>query len=111
MDTILNVGMSDIVVEYLLQLNPGLKRFALDLHRRFLHQYGVLVLRHSSNKYEKILTEARARDDVQSNDKLSVDGLTFVVSEFRRFTNVPEDPYEQLHKVIEAMYQHSYSPK
>lgn len=111
MDTILNVGMSDIVVEYLVQLNPGLLRFALDLHRRFLNQYGVLVLRNSAYKYEKILTEARERDSVQSNDKLSVDALTFVVAEFRRFTNVPEDPYEQLKNVIEAMYQHSYSPK
>jgi pyruvate, orthophosphate dikinase len=111
MDTILNVGMSDQVVEYLIELNPGLRRFALDLHRRFLYQYGVLVQRNPAHRYEKILTDARERDNVHSNDKLSVEALTFIVSEYRRLTNAPEDPYEQLACVIEAMYQHSYSPR
>jgi hypothetical protein len=111
MDTILNVGMSDQVVHYLIELNPGLRHFALDLHRRFLYQYGILVLRNPAHKYEKILTEARDRDHVTSNDKLSVDALTFIVSEYRRITQVPEDPFQQLCAVIEAMYQHSYSPR
>jgi pyruvate, orthophosphate dikinase len=111
MDTILNVGMSDQVVEALIDLNPGLRRFALDLHRRFLYQYGILVQRNPAHRYEKILTDARERDHVHSDDKLSVDALTYIVSEYRRMTSVPEDPYEQLACIIEAMYQHSYSPR
>ena len=111
MDSILNVGMSDQVVHYLIDLNPGLRHFALDMHRRFLYQYGILVLRNPASKYEKILTAARDRDGVQTIEELSVDALTYIVSEYRRITRVPEDPYEQLTAVIEAMYQHSYSPR
>jgi hypothetical protein len=111
MDTILNVGISDYTVGAITQINPGLLHFALDLHRRFLYQYGVLVLRHPAQRYENILEEARDRDDVTSDDKLSVDALTYVLSEFRRFTHAPENPMEQLKNIIEAMYEHSYTPQ
>lgn len=111
MDSILNVGMSDSVVEALINLNQGYTRFALDLHRRFLYMFGTLVLRNATSKYERVLAQAMDQDRVDSASALSVEGLTFVVGEFKRFTSAPDDPYLQLRMVIEAMYQHSFTPR
>lgn len=110
MDTVLNVGMTDTVVTYLSELNQGYTKFALDLQRRFIYMFGTLVLRIPTAKYERVLARAVERDGVTNPSALSVDSLLYVVSEFKEFTNVPEDPYLQLRMVIEAMYQHSFSP-
>lgn len=111
MDTILNVGMNDVVVSYLTGLNQGYTKFALDLHRRFLYMFGVLVLRNSAAKYERVLATAMDMDEVDNVASLTCQGLAYVVGEFKRFTAAPDDPYEQLDMVIEAMYQHSLSPR
>jgi hypothetical protein len=109
LDTILNVGMSDAVVALLTDL--GYSKFALDLHRRFLYMFGTLVLRNAASKYERVLAQALGMEGVNNVAALSAEGLVFVVGEYKRFTAVPEDPYLQLRMVIEAMYQHSLSPR
>lgn len=111
MDTVLNVGITDSTVEYIIAQNPGHTRFALDLHRRFLYSFGTLVQRNNAIRYQRVLATARDMDRVDSNDQLTVDGLTYVVGEFRTLTKAPDDPYEQLRMIVEAMYQHGFSPR
>lgn len=118
MEAIFYVGMSDSLVGSLTQINPGLLSFALDLYSRFILQYGVLVYRIPPQRYENILQDAHKRypltctDNIirKEKEKLSRDGLLFVITEFKRFTHVPENPMEQLKMIIEAIYSHSYIP-
>jgi pyruvate, orthophosphate dikinase len=110
MDTVLNVGVTDATVTYLTELNQGYTKFALDLQRRFIYMFGTLVLRLPTAKYERVMAHAVQRDGVTNPSALSVDSLLYLVREFKQFTAVPEDPYIQLRMVIEAMYQHSFSP-
>lgn len=103
MDTVLNVGINDACVQAIID-HTGNRRFALDLHRRFLQLFGNTVLKVNHREYEKRTNEAMSRDGVESETQLSVESLVFLIGEFRALSPVPDDPHLQLMMTIEAIF-------
>jgi pyruvate,orthophosphate dikinase len=103
MDSVLNVGVNDIVVQRLidLTLNP---RFAYDVQKRFLQIFGTVVMKVSKESYLKITNEAKARDGVSKDSQLSVAALQYIVREFKKLVEIPADPFEQLKLTIDSIF-------
>ena len=104
MDTILNLGINDEVVEALAK-KTGNAKFA-DSYRRFLQMYGVVVMEVEAeagehhDPYEVILDKAKAKAKVEDDSGLKENDLREVVAaaliKKRSGQNFPEDPREQL---------------
>jgi pyruvate,orthophosphate dikinase len=115
MDTILNLGINDQVVEALAK-KTGNAKFAWDSYRRFLQMYGSVVMgveAHAGehhDPYEVILDKAKAKAKVKDDSGLSVKGLQWVVAEFKALIkkrsgkNFPEDPMTQLIGSVNAVF-------
>src|SRR5580700_10604904 len=115
MDTILNLGMNDEVVEVVAE-KSGNPRFAWDSYRRFLQMYGDVVMgvQKSPNEdhdpfevvIESVKREAGVKDDVE----LTADNLKGLVENFKQLIkersgkNFPQDPRQQLWGAIGAVF-------
>jgi pyruvate,orthophosphate dikinase len=115
MDTILNLGINDEVVEAL-SAKTGNSKFAWDSYRRFLQMYGSVVMgveAHAGehhDPYEVILDKAKAKAGVSDDSGLSEADLRGVVAEFKKLIKkrsgkaVPEEPMTQLYGSINAVF-------
>ncbi|MDR1199941.1 MAG: pyruvate, phosphate dikinase [Prevotellaceae bacterium] len=115
MDTILNLGLNDKVVEGLAR-KTGNPRFAWDSYRRFVQMYGDVVLgMKPANKtdidpFEKIIEELKEKKGVKLDTQLSVDDLKELVIKFKAAVKTqtgkdfPDDSYEQLWGAICAVF-------
>ena len=103
MDTVLNLGMNDSVADLIAE-QTGSKRFALDLHRKFLNMFGHVVLKVDQREYERRTTVAMEEESVDEVSRLSLNGLERLVKEFKTLGPVPSDPHVQLKMTIEAMF-------
>jgi len=113
MDTILNVGMNDAIVETVAARTNN-ARFAWDCYRRLIQMYGNVVHEMKTEEgspFEAILEEIKQTLCITDDTQLSVENLQELVSLyktcFRRFTgeDFPQDPYAQLFNCIEAVYR------
>ena len=107
MDTILNLGLNDAVVEGL-ALKTGNGRFAWDSYRRFVQMYGDVVLgmkpenKNDIDPFEEILEQLKEEKGVELDNQLSVDDLKELVAKFKAAVlkktghNFPDSAYEQL---------------
>jgi pyruvate, orthophosphate dikinase len=114
MDTILNLGMNDEVVEGVAEEthNP---RFAWDSYRRFLQTYGGVVMGVQKEHYEDhdpfetIIDEVKRSANVEKDTDLSANNLKTIVEQFKRLIKestgktFPQDPQEQLWGAIGAV--------
>jgi len=115
MDTILNLGINDQVVEALAAKTANPK-FAWDSYRRFLQMYGGVVMgveKHDNehhDPYEVILDKAKAKAKVSDDSGLNEGDLRYVVEEFKKLikkragTAFPEDPMAQLYGAVNAVF-------
>ena len=115
MDTILNLGINDEVVEAL-SARTNNPKFAWDSYRRFLQMYGSVVMGvekedgEHHDPYEVILDKAKAKARVKDDSGLSADDLQLVVAEFKKLIrkragrSFPEDPMEQLYGSVNAVF-------
>ena len=115
MDTILNLGINDQVVEALAK-KTGNPKFAWDSYRRFLQMYGSVVMgveAHAGehhDPYEVILDKAKASAKVKDDSGLKEKDLRWVVAEFKKLIkkrsgkNFPEDPMAQLKGAVNAVF-------
>lgn len=110
MDSLLNVGINDEVVQRLIS-NTANPKFALDLHRRFLQMYGTIVMKIPKEKYLNIIEEERALEGVALESDLGIVSLQNLIRKFKEVAEVPSDPYEQLRRSIEAIFCSFYSPR
>jgi hypothetical protein len=103
MDSILNIGVNDVVIRRLLDqtMNP---RFAYDVQKRFLQMFGTVVRKVSNENFLKIIVEAKARDGVTKDSELSTQALQQVIQEFKKLVDVPDDTFEQLKLAVEAIF-------
>jgi pyruvate, orthophosphate dikinase len=115
MDTILNLGMNDEVVEIVAE-KTGNPRFAWDSYRRFLQMYGDVVMGVQKRENEdhdpfevlidSVKEEAGAKEDVE----LTADNLRVLVEKFKQLIkersgkNFPQDPRQQLWGAIGAVF-------
>jgi len=107
MDTILNLGLNDAVVEGLSR-KTGNARFAWDSYRRFVQMYGDVVLgmkpenKNDADPFEEILDHLKEAKGVELDNQLSVDDLKELVTKFKAAVkkqtghDFPESAYEQL---------------
>jgi len=109
MDTILNLGINDEVVEGIAKLtnNP---RFAYDAYRRFIQMFGDVVLGINKNEFEAILEEKKKERGVQWDSELTIEDLKEIVKRFKEVYKkygyeFPQDPRKQLDTAIEAVFK------
>jgi len=109
MDTVLNLGMNDGVVEGLAS-KSGNPRFAWDSYRRFLEMFGNVVLNIPRPLFEDELDNIKYEAGVLEDAELSTEQLQKVVERFKAvYDNMglsfPEDVYQQLELAIGAVFQ------
>ncbi|MHB8567637.1 MAG: PEP/pyruvate-binding domain-containing protein, partial [Nitrososphaerales archaeon] len=108
MDTILNLGLNDDVLKYLIS-TTGNERFAYDAYRRFIQMYGKIVERIDGGEFEELIQKKKDAVGAKNDVDLSAKDLSDLVSEFKRHfkqktgREFPRDPQEQLRKAIEAV--------
>jgi len=115
MDTILNLGLNDDVVEGLTR-KTGNARFAWDSYRRFVQMYGDVVLgmkptnKEDMDPFEKIIEEVKHAKGVELDNELSVDDLKELVTKFKAAVKAqtgkdfPTSAYEQLWGAICSVF-------
>lgn len=115
MDTILNLGLNDEVVEGLSK-KTGNPRFAYDAYRRFVQMYGDVVLgmkpvnKDDVDPFEAIIDDVKKARGVQLDNELEVDDLKELVKRFKvaiveqTGKEFPTDPMEQLWGAICAVF-------
>lgn len=115
MDTILNLGLNDEVVEGLAR-KTGNPRFAYDAYRRFVQMYGDVVLgmkpvnKEDADPFEEIIDKVKADKGVKLDNELGVDDLKRLVVLFkaaikeRTGADFPTNPMEQLWGAICAVF-------
>jgi pyruvate,orthophosphate dikinase len=115
MDTILNLGLNDEVVEGLAR-KTGNPRFAWDSYRRFVQMYGDVVLgmkpvnKNDIDPFEEIIEEVKNAKGVKLDNELEVEDLKELVGKFKAAVkkqtgkDFPTDAYEQLWGAICAVF-------
>ncbi|MDL2213837.1 pyruvate, phosphate dikinase [Bacteroides sp. OttesenSCG-928-N06] len=115
MDTILNLGLNDEVVEGMTR-KTGNARFAWDSYRRFVQMYGDVVLgmkpvnKNDIDPFEAIIEEVKEAKGVELDTELSVDDLKELVAKFKAAVksqtgkDFPESAYEQLWGAICSVF-------
>src|SRR5574344_565525 len=115
MDTILNLGLNDKVVEGLTK-KTGNPRFVWDSYRRFVQMYGDVVLgmkpvnKTDIDPFEEIIESVKSAKGVKLDTELSVEDLQQLVARFKTAVkkqtgkDFPEDAYEQLWGAICAVF-------
>ena len=115
MDTILNLGLNDAVVEGLAR-KTGNGRFAWDSYRRFVQMYGDVVLgmkpenKNDIDPFEEIIEQLKEEKGVELDNQFSVEDLRVLVARFKAAVlkktghNFPESAYEQLWGAICSVF-------
>jgi pyruvate, orthophosphate dikinase len=108
MDTVLNLGLSQALVEAWIALGAD-ARFVLDAWRRLLTMYGDVVLGVEHAAFEEILGAARAEHGAASDNELPPAALAAVAEQFKRLIAehghpFPEEPRDQLWGAIGAVF-------
>lgn len=107
MDTVLNLGLNDAVVEGL-AVKSG-ERFALDAYRRFLDMFGDVVLGLDHSAFEKELEDVKAAKGVHDDVDLGVPELRDLIQRYKKVygafgVEFPQDPIDQLRASITAVF-------
>ncbi|MDF2654796.1 MAG: ppdK [Bacillota bacterium] len=116
MDTILNLGLNDEVVESFAKKtnNP---RFAYDSYRRFIQMYSDVVMEVGKAYFEKLIDEMKEKKGVHMDTELDADDLKELAKEFKaEYKNkigedFPSDPVEQLFGAIKAVFRSWNNPR
>lgn len=109
MDTVLNLGMNDAVVEGL-AVKSGSVRFAFDAYRRFIDMFGDVVMGVHHAEFEQCIETLKKERGVENDVDLTGDDLRELVDRYkaiyRKHTGYmfPDDPYEQLNLAINAVF-------
>jgi len=110
MDTVLNLGLNDDVVEGLAK-STGDPRFAYDSYRRFIQMFSDVVLEVDHDLFEDLLEDAKYKADVEEDTALSADDLKQLVVDYKNLVEshtgspFPQDPYEQVWGAIGAVFE------
>lgn len=116
MDTILNLGLNDIVVEGLAKLTNN-ERFAYDSYRRFIQMFSDVVMEVEKAKFEKILDEVKEENGAKFDTDLTADNLKEVVRRYKELFkkekgfDFPQDPKEQLMEAVKAVFRSWDNPR
>jgi pyruvate,orthophosphate dikinase len=110
MDTILNIGLTDEIVE-VLATRAHRPRFAWDIYRRLVHMFGSVVLGVPDEVFEAVISAQRRESGVRSDTELDAKAWKSVTKRFKKIIKTytgqkfPSDPYEQLRQATEAVFR------
>ncbi len=110
MDTVLNIGLNDAVVEGMARLS-GNERFAYDSYRRLINMFGDTVMGVDHHHFEHEMSAVNNSRGVQLDTDLDAGGLKEVVERYKKIyhqnvgEDFPQDPLIQLEKSIEAVFK------
>lgn len=110
MDTILNLGLNDDVVEGIAKKTDN-ERFAYDSYRRFIDMFGNVVMGVPHENFEQVIQKLKDERDVTQDTELNAEDLQVLVDRYkavyRKETGLmfPEDPKEQLEYAINAVFK------
>jgi len=116
MDTILNLGLNDTVVDGLAKLTNN-ERFAYDSYRRFIQMFSDVVMEVEKSKFEKILDEVKEKSGAKTDADLTADNLKEVVKKYKELFkeekgfDFPQDPRIQLMEAVKAVFRSWDNPR
>ena len=116
MDTILNLGLNDQVVEAFAKKtnNP---RFAYDSYRRFIQMYSDVVMEVGKKYFEQLIDEMKEKRGVKLDTELTAQDLKELATMFKKEyqtklgEDFPQDPKEQLMGAIKAVFRSWDNPR
>ena len=116
MDTILNLGLNEEVVEAIAE-KSGNPRWAWDCYRRFIQMYSDVVMEVGKKYFEQLIDAMKAKKGVTQDVELTADDLKELASQFKAEykakigTDFPTDPKEQLMGAIKAVFRSWDNPR
>ena len=116
MDTILNLGLNETVVEVMAK-KSGNPRWAYDCYRRFIQMYSDVVMEVGKKYFEVLIDEMKEKKGVTQDVELTAEDLKELAEEFKKEyaekvgEPFPEDPKEQLFGAIKAVFRSWDNPR
>ncbi|MCD7751863.1 MAG: pyruvate, phosphate dikinase [Lachnospiraceae bacterium] len=116
MDTILNLGLNEKVVEAIAK-KSGNPRWAWDCYRRFIQMYSDVVMEVGKKYFETLIDEMKKNRGVKQDVELNADDLKELAEQFKAEykskigTDFPDDPKEQLMGAIKAVFRSWDNPR
>ena len=116
MDTILNLGLNEEVVETLAN-KSGNPRWAWDCYRRFIQMFSDVVMEVGKKYFEKLIDQMKERKGVEFDVDLTAEDLKELANQFKQeYKNqlgkdFPTDPKEQLFEAVKAVFRSWDNPR
>ncbi len=116
MDTILNLGLNDEVVEGL-AAKTGNPRFAYDSYRRFVQMFSDVVMELPKSEFEEIIDQMKVEKGVKMDTELDENDMKALVFKFKSLykshmgTDFPTDPRVQLIEAVKAVFRSWDNPR
>ena len=119
MDTILNLGLNDEVVNAMIQGNPDPKfeRFVYDSYRRFIQMFSDVVMEVGKKYFEQLIDEMKEAKGVKTDHELGAADLKKLAEQFKAEykkqigEDFPSDPKVQLYEAIRAVFRSWDNPR
>ena len=119
MDTILNLGLNDEVVDAMIKGNPdpAFERFVYDSYRRFIQMFSDVVMEVGKKYFEQLIDKMKEERGVKFDIDLTAADLKELAEQFKAEyknqlgTDFPSDPVEQLKLAIEAVFRSWDNPR
>ena len=116
MDTILNLGLNEFVVETLAK-KSGNPRWAWDCYRRFIQMFSDVVMEVGKKYFEKLIDQMKEKKGVTYDVELTAEDLKELANQFKAEykkqlgKDFPSDPKEQLFEAIKAVFRSWDNPR
>ncbi len=116
MDTILNLGLNEKVVEVIAEKSNN-ERWAWDCYRRFIQMYSDVVMEVGKKYFETLIDEMKEKKGVKLDVELDADDLKELANQFKAEykdkigADFPDDPKEQLMGAIKAVFRSWDNPR
>ncbi|MBR3837540.1 MAG: pyruvate, phosphate dikinase, partial [Clostridia bacterium] len=116
MDTILNLGLNEEVVD-VLSKKSGNPRWAWDCYRRFIQMYSDVVMEVGKKYFEELIDKMKEEKGVKQDVELTADDLKDLANQFKAEykskigKDFPSDPKEQLMGAVEAVFRSWDNPR
>ena len=116
MDTILNLGLNEEVVEVMAK-KSGNPRWAYDCYRRFIQMYSDVVMEVGKKYFEQLIDKMKEEKGVTQDVELTADDLKELANQFKAEykekigEDFPSDPKEQLMGAIKAVFRSWDNPR
>ena len=116
MDTILNLGLNEEVVEVMAE-KSGNARWAYDCYRRFIQMYSDVVMEVGKKYFEELIDKMKEEKGVKQDVELTAEDLKELAGQFKAEykskigKDFPADPKEQLMGAVEAVFRSWDNPR